>query len=130
MIFPFIVNAQSVRICGTYKLAGYYEDDGSVYKDTLIIKKTEEGVVLRGAVNCYLKEDNDLIYREPSLAVRYAGFTEMCFHPKIESQYDRLFNRSVNRVETVLVNISFYVNGKVIVNIMGIEELKCTRITN
>jgi hypothetical protein len=110
----FAVNAESIMICGKYKLKGYY-DDGSKYESTLILKKTDKGVVASGAFDCYLTEESGTWISEPDMVVKYIGF--------IDSYGKR------NIPSTDFVNISFYKNGSVKVEISGINEIKCTRIS-
>ena len=51
------VFSQSIRICGYYKLTGYFED-GTPYSGTLSVKKTDDGLVMSSPISSYLKEFN------------------------------------------------------------------------
>ena len=109
------VNAQSILICGTFKLWGYY-NNGSKYEESLIIKKTYSGVVAQGAINSYLEEDSKSLYNSIDIAIQYGA----CYKTGTFGPFSR---------ETWhLCTISYYKNGIIKVNISDIKEIKCTRI--
>jgi hypothetical protein len=97
--------SQSIQICGDFKLSGYY-DSGKKYESTLSLTKTDNGVVAKGAINAFMKEQLD-IGISPDIAVTYSTFI-----------------KSTNS----WVSISFYKKGKIIVSISGINDISCIRI--
>ena len=50
--------SESILICGTFKLTGYY-DDGNAYSGIINITKTDNGIIVKGVMNGYLKESNE-----------------------------------------------------------------------
>lgn len=98
--------SQTVQICGDFKLTGYY-NSGEKFESTLTLTKTDNGVVAKGAINAFLKEQSIDRTLNPDIAVKYTAFI------KSTGSW---------------VDISFDKKGNLFVSISGVNDISCKRI--